>query len=232
MTDERSTSLIRLYKRIKNCHQCPNMDQEKSLRLIEAVDIPCDVFILSQSLAESQLRRSGVNFFNEKGTLGNTGRNLEKFLNRFNRTVYPPKEIRLLNGSIIPKRKTGYYSVYNTEIAQCYPGKKTKGDRVPNSIELSNCINQKFLLDEISLIRPKLLLLMGRLSRDTFYRNILRERTIQPFSEEVSKGHAIERILPNEYRIKILPIQHASGANPNFGRMLSSGLPHYILSIL
>ena len=95
---------------------CLLMDKEKSLRVIEAVDFNCDVFIISQALAESQLRRSGVNFFSAMGTVGNTGGNLEKFLNRLDRTIYPPVEVSISENVKISKRQEGLISVYNTEI--------------------------------------------------------------------------------------------------------------------
>ena len=74
-------NLIRLYKRIHECHLCPEMNSKKAFRIPHAVDESMDVFIISQALAEKQLRLSGVNFFTSDGILGSTGRNLEKFLN-------------------------------------------------------------------------------------------------------------------------------------------------------
>lgn len=54
--------LINLYSEIHNCHICPKMDKIKLQRNIESVDENSTVFILSQALAEKQLRESGVNF--------------------------------------------------------------------------------------------------------------------------------------------------------------------------
>jgi len=71
--------------------------------LIESVNVSSDVFIVSQSLAAGQLRKSGVNFFDEKGVLGNTGKNLEKFLNLFSRTVFPPVSVKISENVLILK---------------------------------------------------------------------------------------------------------------------------------
>lgn len=219
-------TLINLYSEIHNCHICPKMDKFKLQRNIESVDENSNVFILSQALAESQLRKSGVNFFKEDGTVGDTGRLLEKFLSQFNQTIYPPKEIILANGNKIAKSNTKYKSVYNTEITQCYPGKgKVKGDRVPDKNEIQSCINSNFLLNEIRIIKPKLILLMGRASTQTFFRYILKNEnklTLTDLINQIISKNEIPKtnILGNE--IAYLPIQHASGANPNFGKMCSN----------
>ncbi len=210
--------LNELYHKIQTCHICSQMDPTKSLRLLEAVSTNSDVFIISQSLAEGQLRRSGVNFFTENGVLGNTGKNLEKFLNKFNRTVFPHRDILLQNGSLV--KHNNYISVYNTEIAQCYPGKGIKGDRLPTKQEVSTCVNQNFLLEEIKLIKPKLLLLMGRLSYENFFNNFLKILPPKPLTEYIDTIEDILFIEP--MNVHVLPIQHASGANPRFGEMINN----------
>jgi len=225
--------LNRLLNRIHNCHICPNMDTEKRLRLINAVNFKSDVFIISQSLAENQLRKSGVNFFDKNGCLGNTGKNLEKFLNMFYRTVYPSNEI-YLSDSIIPKHKTDYVSIYNTEIIQCYPGKTQKGDRLATKEELLNCIRQSFVLEEINLIKPKLILLMGRQSAVTFFKYILKEKFQYKFSDYIDliiQTEIPEKII-NNLKVYVLPIQHASGANPSFKKIFDSVLINKIKNIL
>jgi len=145
---EKIDELRELYIEIRNCHVCPRMDKEKSLRLVQAVNTESDVFIISQTLAANQLRKSGVNFFQADGHLGNTGASLERFLKNFRRTVYTPRQVTTSSQVIIPKCKPGYNAVYNTEIAQCYPGKNIdgSGDRVPQGQELQRCISKGFLI--------------------------------------------------------------------------------------
>jgi len=203
------------------------MDPKKTLRLVKAVNQKSDVFIISQALAANQLRCSGVNFFQENGKVGITGKNLEKFLNKFNRTVYPYQEIKLPKDTVIPRCRFEHISVYNTEIAQCYPGKKIegKGDRQPNIHEITNCINQGFLLKEIELMKPKLLLLMGKLSRDNFFKYILKVNPPSSLSSHISnivQNRKIPQFPLIGRSIYILPIQHASGANPQFSEMVSN----------
>jgi uracil-DNA glycosylase len=220
----RVNELRKLYGDIEACHICPRMDEEKALRLVKAVNLARDVFIISQSLAANQLRRSGVNFFQANGQLGNTGETLEKFLNQFNRTVYPEQEVKILNGITIPKCRAGYVSVYNTDIAQCYPGKKinSKGDRSPTNDEISNCIAKGFLLREIELIRPKLMLLMGKASRDSFFSHIIctpYSTSLSVYIQNIVRNGAIPQFRIGLVTTHVMPIQHASGANPRFHSM-------------
>jgi uracil-DNA glycosylase len=223
----KADELKELYVDIRNCHECPRMDREKSLRLTQAVNTESDIFIVSQTLAANQLRKSGVNFFQADGHIGNTGSSLEIFLNNFQRTVYPPRQVAMSSNVIIAGCKPGYEVVYNTDIAQCYPGKKNegRGDRRPDSRELQNCIGKGFLIREIEIIKPKLILLMGKASRDTFFDYILKV----PYPESPAKH--IQRIVENnelpwytwrDSDFHILPIQHASGANPQFHEMLDN----------
>ncbi len=222
------TPLEKLYHEIHSCHICcPPMDPFKALRLTDAVEPNIDVFIVSQALAEKQLRKSGVNFFNEGGILGDTGKRLELFLNRFNRTVYPTKAVTLDRGTMIRKANASLISVYNSEITQCFPGKieGKKGDRVPTAKEIGTCLGQNFLKREIALIKPKLLLLMGNVSRIEFYNyfnGTCGTGGLQVHMDNIVKSGSIPTHQIGETSVSVLPIQHASGVNPAFNRMLKN----------
>lgn len=221
------TDLTSLYSKIQSCTICPKMDNYKMLRNVNSVDADTKVFILSQALAEKQLRLSGVNFFKADGTVGDTGRLLEKFLNQFGQTIFPPKNIELGNGNIIiSKKNQEYITVYNTEITQCYPGKAdSKGDRLPDKEEIKNCINTGFLFSEINIIKPKLILLMGKLSTRTFFEQILKYKNKQSLTDLINQiivNNNIPEIELFGNTIAYLPIQHASGLNPNFQKMCNN----------
>ena len=191
------TELEKLYEVIHSCRVCPKMDRHKSLRICECTNLNTDVFIVSQALAETTLRLSGVNFYKPDGSLGSTGLLLHEFLSKFGRTV----------------DYTSPFCVYNTEIAQCYPGKNRHGgDRKPGKDEINNC--KHFFLRELEIVKPKLILLMGKSSCDAFYRYVLDIKPERPFSEEVGTVR--------EYKsVPVIPIYHASGANRGrFNRMI------------
>jgi uracil-DNA glycosylase family 4 len=177
-----------LYLRIHQCRKCPNMCHEKALRDISRTNTKADVLIVSQALAEGTLRKSGINFFDEKLKLGGTGRNLEKFLNLFGRTV----DFRKPN------------CIYNSEVAQCFPGKAAngKGDRKPTTEECLNC--KAFLEEEIAIVKPRLILAMGKASFEFLEKHLL---------ENGENGCTYKGI-------PVIRIQHASPANPRFYQML------------
>jgi hypothetical protein len=114
--------------------------------------------MISQALAQTQLRLSGIDFFTLKGKLDRTGRNLESFLNTFGRTVFPYRAVGLPSGATIPKCKNGFLPVYNTDLVQCFPGKKGPGkDRPPSPTEIHTCVGQGFIKEELKIIRSRLL---------------------------------------------------------------------------
>lgn len=216
--------IIELYRSIKSCHICPGMDLYKSQRIIQAVNLNSDIFIISQALAQKQLRLSGINFFDEKGNIGNTGKNLEKFLNTFKRTVYP-------NSHKIKNKE--FISVYNTEITQCYPGKKGRNDRQPNAQEIHNCLGKRFLKDEINLIKPRILFLMGKISYETFFQFIIGTKPKDTLSKYIDETKDILTHTIGTETVHIIPIQHASSANPRFNEMLKNRtLINKIINIL
>lgn len=214
------------------------MDKEKSLRLVCGVNSEADVFIISQTLAANQLRKSGVNFFQADGRLGKTGTILEPFLNKFHRTVYPQQKVTITGNVTIPNCNPKYKVVYNTEIAQCFPGKNKggKGDRKPTSIEIRNCIDKGFLIKEITMIKPKLLLLMGKASRDSFFDYVLKAKYPPSLSEHISEiilAGEIPVFSVGNLNLRVLPIQHASGVNPRFRSMMEDdGLIKLIKEVL
>jgi uracil-DNA glycosylase len=116
--------------------------------------------------------------------------------------------------------------VYNTELTQCFPGKGPKsGDRAPNETEIATCLRQKFLEREVELLKPKLLILMGDKSRQAFYKYLVkkpRTDTLQTHMDRIISSGRIPKHQVGPLRVPVLPIQHASGANPNFYRMLEN----------
>lgn len=217
--------LLKLYDEIHSCHVCLDMDPDKALRRIESVQAGMDVFIVSQALAEHQLRVTGVNFFTENGRPGQTGKMLERFLNQFGRTVFPKKSVYLGKGFTVDKAKPGFISVYNTDIAQCFPGKITRGDRPPSDEEIKECVGKGFLTREIQLIRPKLLLLMGNKSRKAFYEHVINDPRADTPTEHLnsiieSGGIPTERLA--DMSLRVLPIPHPAVRDRSFNDLIEN----------
>ena len=95
----------------------------------------------------------------------------------------------------------GYFRahVYLTSLTRCYPGKSRSGngDRPPSRAELALC--RHFLDRELSLIQPRLVLLVGKMAIDTFLGR-------RPLTDTV--GHVFDLD-----GVTYLPLPHASGVS-------------------
>ena len=88
-------------------------------------------------------------------------------------------------------------------VTRCFPGPSPsgRGDRVPSREEQANC--RPWLDDELRLVRPELLILVGRLSINTF----LGER---PLRDVVGVGHQVSHAGGESLAV---PLPHPSGAS-------------------
>lgn len=93
--------------------------------------------------------------------------------------------------------------IYFAAVCRCFPGKKpTGGDRVPDEAEIANCAH--WLEREFSLLRPRLVIPVGRLAITQF----LGER---PLAEVVGRSF---RVSYHGHAVDVLPLPHPSGASP------------------
>jgi uracil-DNA glycosylase len=93
--------------------------------------------------------------------------------------------------------------IYIAAITRCYPGPSPagRGDRVPTSAEQEAC--SVWLDAELALIRPKLLILVGRLAITRFLPNL-------PLDQLVGRSH---RVRHNNGSTLTIPLPHPSGAS-------------------
>ena len=93
--------------------------------------------------------------------------------------------------------------VYFAAVCRCFPGKKESGgDRVPDENEIANCL--RWLETEVKLLRPELVIAVGKLAMNQFLEPaLLTERIGHVFPVEW-RGH----------RFDVLPLPHPSGASP------------------
>ena len=93
--------------------------------------------------------------------------------------------------------------IYIAAITRCYPGPHPagRGDRVPSPAERARCAD--WLDDELRIIRPALVVPVGRLAIDRFL-------GVRPLDTVVGREHAIE----GEWgRATAIPLPHPSGAS-------------------
>ena len=93
--------------------------------------------------------------------------------------------------------------VYIAAACRCFPGKNPKGgDRVPSPEELLNC--RPWLEREIELLRPELILPVGRVAIEQFL-------PARPLVEQIGAMHVVAL---GKRRIDVIPLPHPSGASP------------------
>jgi uracil-DNA glycosylase len=94
-------------------------------------------------------------------------------------------------------------SIYMAAVCRCFPGKKaTGGDRVPAPAEIQNC--SAWLKREIELLKPELVLPVGKLAIEQFMPLQKLDALIGHKFQATLAGHAFD----------VIPLPHPSGASP------------------
>ncbi|MEO8904824.1 MAG: uracil-DNA glycosylase family protein [Polyangiaceae bacterium] len=92
--------------------------------------------------------------------------------------------------------------VYIAAVCRCFPGKNPKGgDRVPSPAEVANC--RPWLLREIALLRPELLIPVGRIAIEQFL-------PARPLVEQIGKQCSVQL---GTVRCDLIALPHPSGAS-------------------
>jgi uracil-DNA glycosylase len=94
-------------------------------------------------------------------------------------------------------------TVYFAAVCRCFPGKSSGGtDRVPAPDEIRNC--SSWMNDEIEILRPRLIIPVGRLAIMQFIDCAKLEKVIGRKFRVEGAGH----------RCDVIPLPHPSGASP------------------
>jgi uracil-DNA glycosylase len=98
---------------------------------------------------------------------------------------------------------TAREAIYIAAVTRCYPGPHPsgRGDRVPTRQEQSSCAD--WLDNELRIIRPKLLIPVGRLAIHRFLPDI-------PLSELIGTRHSVQHVGGSS---TVIPLPHPSGAS-------------------
>ena len=98
---------------------------------------------------------------------------------------------------------TARQRIYIAAVTRCYPGPSSsgRGDRVPSNDEQQACA--KWLDAELEIIRPKLLIPVGRLAMLRFLPNL-------PLDQLIGRAHEVEH---RGGRSVAIPLPHPSGAS-------------------
>ncbi|HEY5892119.1 MAG TPA: uracil-DNA glycosylase family protein [Chthoniobacterales bacterium] len=94
-------------------------------------------------------------------------------------------------------------TVYMAAVCRCFPGKtKTGGDRVPDAEEIAEC--QQWLRREFDLLKPALIIPIGKLAISQFLPAL-------PLTETIGRQFSIEY---EGHGVDVIPLPHPSGASP------------------
>ena len=94
-------------------------------------------------------------------------------------------------------------SIYMAAVCRCFPGKNaTGGDRVPDAQEIETC--SQWLEDEIKLLRPALVVPIGKLAIEQFIAS-------DKLTESIGKTW---RVNYHGHEVDLVPLPHPSGASP------------------
>jgi uracil-DNA glycosylase len=98
---------------------------------------------------------------------------------------------------------TARETIYIAAVTRCYPGPHPsgRGDRVPSRLEQEQCA--EWLSVELKIVRPKLLIPVGRLAIENFLPRL-------PLSELIGTSHVVEHA---GGRSVVVPLPHPSGAS-------------------
>lgn len=140
------TALQELQARLRGCRACQEAGLLGRANPVVGDQGPRPLFLLGQAPGEHS-DRAGVPF------TGASGRVLESWLTR---AGFAPGALRR--------------SVYLTSVTRCDPGRSPsgKGDRAPGRAERALCAH--WWRTELALIRPRVLLLAGKMAVEQFYR--------------------------------------------------------------
>jgi uracil-DNA glycosylase len=94
-------------------------------------------------------------------------------------------------------------TIYFAAVCRCFPGKNAAGsDRVPDPSEIRNC--STWMNDEIKILKPRLIIPVGRLAIAQF---------IDCTKLEAVIGREL-RVERAQHRFDLIPLPHPSGASP------------------
>jgi uracil-DNA glycosylase len=94
-------------------------------------------------------------------------------------------------------------TIYFAAVCRCFPGKSTGGgDRVPAPNEIGNC--SSWMHAEISILKPRLLIPIGRLAIAQFVDCAKLEQVVGAKFHVRRAGHSFD----------VIPLPHPSGASP------------------
>ena len=169
-------ALDRHVARLRRCRRCPRMKSTP----VSGGAIVSDVMIIGQAPGprEPTLKRPFAH---------TAGQTLFRWFEQFCR----------MNEAAVRSK------IYFAAVCRCFPGKSTSGtDRVPAPDEIRNC--SSWMNEEIKILKPRLIIPVGRLAISQFIACEKLERVIGRKFRARRANHVFD----------LIPLPHPSGASP------------------
>ncbi|HET7037485.1 MAG TPA: uracil-DNA glycosylase family protein [Thermomicrobiaceae bacterium] len=176
--DERRRRLLAHQQLIRGCTRCVAAGLISQARPVFHGDAAARVMIVGQApalpRAERPLPYSGASGKVLRAWLARAGFDAERF----------------------------YEAFYLTSLTKCFPGpsRSGKGDRAPSAAEIANCADH--LAGELALVRPEVILPLGKLAAGAFVASARRRRLDELIGRRFAYQDAI-----------VLPLPHPSGVS-------------------
>ncbi len=169
------TPIPETFIKIRSCRACQEKGFIKEARPIFSPVYPSSWMLIGQAPGKVE-QESRFPF------MGRAGRNLFRW---FKEIGWEESDFR--------------QSVYMTSITKCWPGKQKRasGDRAPSQKEIDLCL--PFLMEEVKLVSPKIVILVGKLAIKTFFNF---DRLEEAVGEKFEKDGKVW-----------IPLPHPSGAS-------------------
>lgn len=190
-------------------------------RVVDVIDPRSKLAVIGESLGPRTVRLSGVNYFDATGNLGRTGRHLDELLAPIGYTVYPRRDVRLAKGHLRSAPGQGRLTAYFTDMCPCFPGREkgeSSGGRLspPSRVLIESAWKRGFLEEELDIVKPRVILLLGSHTYFAFFRYWLRILPCKSLTRVVEQLTHLK--LPTFRGATVVPFLHPSPANPSFLR--------------
>jgi len=160
-----------LYWQIHQCTTCHSSvgcnirpDPHRILRVAIPDTLESRIFLVGQALAKDTQRLSGIPYTLPSGKTKAAGTKLNTCLTYIDYCIpHVGNENRQM--------------VYSSDIVQCWPGSRGSRDTKPRDLEINNCFH--WLLSEIDLVKPRVIILLGKIAASIFIQRYLAQEVKQ-----------------------------------------------------
>jgi uracil-DNA glycosylase len=194
-------------------------DDKAVSRNLAAVNANASLAVIGEAVGPRTLRLSGVSYFDSEGNIGRSGKFLDAILDFWGYTVYPPCDVRVPGGTILCRPGHGRKTAYCSDLCPVFPGYQPTRNgqtriRRPTPQLINSALDRAFLARELSITKPRVILLLGKHAYASIYTHFLNDRPTQSLSTVVRE---IDRMTFRRYNGAIvIPMLHPSPASPAF----------------